>query len=59
VTKASSAETDSQRRTVDRLRRELRSIESRDYFDSKEKDRARRAIERLAALLDAGTEAAR
>jgi len=59
VTKASSAETDSQRRTVDRLRRELRNIESRDYFDTKEKDRARRAIERLAALQDAGTEAAR
>ena len=44
---------------MDRLRQELRNIESRDYFDTKEKDRARRAIERLAALLDAGKEAAR
>jgi hypothetical protein len=53
VTKAGDAETDLQRRTVDRLRRELRSIEGRDYFGSKEQDRARRAVERLVALQDA------
>lgn len=59
VTKASDAETDPQRRTVDRLRRELRSIEGRDHFGSKEQDRARRAVERLATLQDAQSEAAR
>src|SRR5881227_1688110 len=59
VTKASDAETDPQRRTVDRLRRELRSIEGRDHFGSKEQDRAQRAVERLATLQDAQAEAAR
>jgi hypothetical protein len=59
ATKASDAEADPQRRTADRLRRELRSIQGRDYFGSKEQDRARRAVEHLAALLDAEAEAAR
>jgi hypothetical protein len=58
ITKASDAETNLQRRTVDRLRRELRSIEGRDYFGSKEQDRARRAVERLGTLQDAAAEAA-
>lgn len=58
VTKASDAGTDLQRRTVERLRRELRGIEGRDYFDSKEQERARRAVERLAALQDAQAGAA-
>lgn len=34
-------------RTVQRLRRELRSIENRDYFAPKEREQARRAIEAL------------
>jgi len=34
-------------RTVERLRRELREIESRDRFSVKEGDAARRAVERL------------
>ena len=59
ATKASEAETDPQRRTVDRLRRELRSIQGRDYFGSKEQDRARRAVDRLTALQDAEADAAR
>ena len=37
------------RRTVARLRRELRNIETRDPFGPKEREQARRAVERLAA----------
>ena len=38
------------RRTVARLRRELRRVGSRDYFPPSERDEARAAVERLAAL---------
>lgn len=38
------------RRTLARLRRELRRIGSRDYFPPPERDEARAAVERLAAL---------
>jgi hypothetical protein len=38
------------RRTLARLRRELRSIRSRDFFPPPEADVARRAVEQLAAL---------
>jgi hypothetical protein len=38
------------RRTLARLRRELRRIGSRDYFPPPERDNARAAVERLAAL---------
>jgi len=44
------------RRTVQRLRRELRRIEARDHFPPKERQRARRAIERLTAMMDAADE---
>jgi hypothetical protein len=37
------------RRTLARLRRELRRIASRDYFPPAERDQARAALERLAA----------
>jgi hypothetical protein len=47
------------RRTVERLRRELRRIEARDYFSAKDRARAARAIDRLTAALDAAQEAAR
>jgi hypothetical protein len=48
------------RRTVERLRRELRRIETRDPFPPKDRARARRAIDRLAAAVDAAdAEAAR
>ncbi len=40
------------RRTVERLRRELHSIETRDPFPAKDRTRARRAIDRLTAALD-------
>jgi hypothetical protein len=41
------------RRTVDRLRRDLRAIEARDRFGVRERDRARAAVERLGSQLDA------
>ncbi len=41
------------RRTVERLRRELRRIEARDHFAAKDRARASRAVERLGAAFDA------
>ena len=46
------------RRTVNRLRRELRRIEERDPFPAKERAKVGRAVERLAARLDAADQAA-
>jgi hypothetical protein len=40
------------RRTVERLRRALREIERRDYVTPKERDDARRALQRLTKLAD-------
>ncbi|HYL52794.1 MAG TPA: Chromate resistance protein ChrB [Acidimicrobiia bacterium] len=40
------------RRTVERLRRELRRIEARDHFAAKDRVRAARAVERLGAALE-------
>jgi len=40
------------RRTVERLRRELHRIEARDHDAPKEREAARRAIERLAELVE-------
>lgn len=40
------------RRTVERLRRELRRIQARDHFGAKEAEAARRAVERAVAALD-------
>jgi ChrB-like protein len=40
------------RRTVDRLRRELHSIEARDRYAVKERAHARREVERLARAVD-------
>jgi hypothetical protein len=39
-------------RTLKRLRRALRAIESRDYFPPPERESARRAVERLAELVE-------
>jgi hypothetical protein len=36
-------------RTIERLKRELQRIESRDHFGPKEREQARRAVERLSA----------
>jgi polyhydroxyalkanoate synthesis regulator phasin len=41
----------SRRRTVARLRRELRRITARDYFPPLERELARQAVEELAALV--------
>ncbi len=40
------------RRTLGRLRRELRRIRARDYFPPPERERARQAVEELAALVE-------
>lgn len=40
------------RRTVGRLRRELRRIEARDHFPPEERELARRAVERLGPAVD-------
>jgi hypothetical protein len=39
------------RRTVERLRRELRRIQVRDHFGAREAEQARRAVERAAAAV--------
>jgi len=41
-----------QRRTVERLRRTLRDIERRDYVGPRERDDARRAVQRASHALD-------
>ena len=58
VAEAKDARGEPVRRTVDRLRRELRAIEGRDRFGVRERDQARAAVERLTTQLDA-EEAAR
>jgi hypothetical protein len=40
------------RRTLGRLRRELRRIRSRDYFPPPEREQAQRAVEELIALVE-------
>lgn len=49
---------DAQKRNVDRLRRELREIEARDYFGAKGRDQARRAVDRVGAKAGLGGKAA-
>ncbi|MGH9274058.1 MAG: Chromate resistance protein ChrB [Acidimicrobiales bacterium] len=53
ILEAKEAGSDASRRTVDRLRRELRAIEGRDRFGVREREQARALIEQLAARLDA------
>lgn len=50
IAEAKKAGTDPPRRTVQRLRRTLRDIERRDYVAPKERDDARRAMQRLAEM---------
>jgi hypothetical protein len=40
------------RRTLGRLRRELRRIRARDYFPPAERERAQQAVDELAALVE-------
>jgi Protein ChrB, N-terminal len=42
----------SRRRTLARLRRELRRIRARDYFPPPERERAQQALDELAALVE-------
>jgi hypothetical protein len=49
---AKAAQSEPTRRTLQRLRRELHRIEARDHDSPKERDNARRAIERLAGLVE-------
>jgi hypothetical protein len=44
------------RRTVERLRRTLRNIERRDFVAPRERDEARRAVQRLGAALESAAE---
>jgi hypothetical protein len=46
------------RRTIERLRRDLRRIEVRDHFAPKEREHARRAIDRLVTMVDTTEERA-
>lgn len=41
------------RRNVQRLQRELLRIEARDHYPPKDRERARRAVDRLLAMVDA------
>jgi hypothetical protein len=52
------AQDEPSRRTVERLRRELRKIEVRDHFASKEREQARRALDRLVTMVYATEEQA-
>lgn len=47
-----AARSEPSRRTVERLRRELRLVEARDRFAPKEREQAQRAIELLVSTVD-------
>ena len=49
---AAGAEPGQRKRTLARLRRELRRIRTRDYFPPPDRDAAQRAVESLAALVE-------
>ena len=51
VNEATTAQSDPTRRTLERLRRELRRIEARDHVAPRQRDEAQRAIERLASVV--------
>jgi hypothetical protein len=59
IAEAADAGDQPQRRTVERLRRTLRDIERRDFVAPKERDEARRVLQRLSASLDAVEESRR
>ncbi len=52
---AKAALDEPQRRTVERLRRSLRDIERRDHIAPRERDEARRAVQRVIESLDSAT----
>jgi len=49
---SASASPGQRKRTLARLRRELRRVRARDYFPPAERERAQQAVERLAALVE-------
>jgi len=49
---AAREEPGQRKRTLARLRRELRRVRARDYFPPADREQARRAIERLATLVE-------
>jgi Protein ChrB, N-terminal len=53
ATTAGEQSTGRRRRTLARLRRELRRIRARDYFPPSERELARQALDDLAALVEA------
>ncbi len=53
MAEADDAAADPSRRTVERLRRELHQVDARNRFGVKEGEHARRAVDRLAAALEA------
>jgi hypothetical protein len=53
VAEAADAAPDPTSRALSRLGRQLRAIEARDRFGVPERDRARAAVERLAATVEA------
>lgn len=58
LARVNGAQDEPSRRTVERLRRELRKIEVRDHFAPKEREQARRAIDRLVTMVYATEEQA-
>jgi hypothetical protein len=56
LVEVSDARQEPSRRTVERLRRDLHKIEGRDHFAPKEREQARRAIERLIAVVESTEE---
>jgi Protein ChrB, N-terminal len=52
LAEAKAARSEPTRRTVERLRRELHNVESRDHVAPKEREQARRAITRLVDAID-------
>jgi hypothetical protein len=52
ATSARSEAPGQRRRTLGRLRRELRRIRARDYFPPPEREQAQRAVEELATLVE-------
>jgi len=52
LSEAEAAQSEPTRRTMERLRRELRRIEARDHHAPRERDEARLAIEQLAGLIE-------
>jgi hypothetical protein len=58
IAEAADTPSDLSRRGLERIRRELHSIERRDRFNARERELARRAVEHLAVALEAARQEA-